>query len=108
MINIQGTGDNFRISFTDTGVTKQHTCRFDGACYGEICICPRICLKLDSEITAEDKMEIDEVRCFSDAPDSDGLDLDDSFQPCCECDLPDACSDFGCAIARGIKKDPRP
>jgi len=30
---------------------------------------------------------------------------DDGFEPCNDCDLPDACSDFGCAIKSGIKKD---
>lgn len=28
---------------------------------------------------------------------------DDEFECCDECDLPDACSDFGCAIKAGIK-----
>ncbi len=27
------------------------------------------------------------------------------FYPCDNCDLPDACEDFGCAIKSGIKKD---
>lgn len=27
------------------------------------------------------------------------------FEPCSECDLPDACADYGCAIRAGIKKD---
>lgn len=32
-------------------------------------------------------------------------DLDyDNFQCCADCDLPDACSDFGCAIKAGIVK----
>lgn len=29
---------------------------------------------------------------------------EDSFQCCADCDLPDACSDFGCAIKAGIVK----
>lgn len=30
---------------------------------------------------------------------------EDSFQCCDNCDLPDACCDFGCAIQQGLKKD---
>lgn len=30
----------------------------------------------------------------------------DSWQPCDNCDLPDACADFGCAIKQGLKEDP--
>lgn len=37
-------------------------------------------------------------------PDFDCDDGDDSFQPCDECDLPDACADFGCAIKAGLKR----
>jgi hypothetical protein len=29
---------------------------------------------------------------------------EDSFQCCDNCDLPDACSDFGCAIKQGVKQ----
>ena len=29
---------------------------------------------------------------------------DDNFQCCADCDLPDACRDFGCAIKAGIVK----
>ena len=29
---------------------------------------------------------------------------DDEFQCCDNCDLPDACADFGCAIKKGIRK----
>lgn len=28
---------------------------------------------------------------------------DSDFQPCDECDLPDACYDFGCAIKSGVR-----
>ena len=31
---------------------------------------------------------------------SNGDDAD--FEPCDECDLPDACADFGCAIKSGV------
>lgn len=36
--------------------------------------------------------------CYDDYQD------DDDFQCCADCDLPDACSDFGCAIKSGIVK----
>lgn len=37
--------------------------------------------------------------------DPDELDEDDedSFEHCSDCDLPDACSDFGCAIKQGLR-----
>jgi len=35
----------------------------------------------------------------------DDSEEDDSWQPCDNCDLPDACADFGCAIKAGIKRD---
>ena len=35
-------------------------------------------------------------------PDFDDMD-EDTFQPCDNCDLPDACADFGCAIKQGLK-----
>lgn len=43
------------------------------------------------EITAEDDFYFDE-------------DGDPEFQECDNCDLPDACCDFGCAIKSGIRK----
>lgn len=30
---------------------------------------------------------------------------DDDFQCCSDCDLPDACSDFGCAKKQGFKRE---
>lgn len=27
------------------------------------------------------------------------------FEPCDNCDLPDACADFGCAIKTGVRKN---
>jgi len=29
---------------------------------------------------------------------------EDNWQPCDECDLPDACADFGCAIQKGLRE----
>jgi hypothetical protein len=40
------------------GVTDTMTCRFNGACYGEICIAPRICKKNKSELTDDDRAVI--------------------------------------------------
>lgn len=44
-----------------------------------------------------------DVSCRNDFDDDDYED-DDDFQCCADCDLPDACSDFGCAIKKGIAK----
>jgi len=35
----------------------------------------------------------------------DDYDDEDDWQPCDNCDLPDACEDFGCAIKSGVRKD---
>lgn len=43
------------------GVTDDMTCRFNGACYGEICIAPRICKKQETELTDEDRETIREL-----------------------------------------------
>jgi hypothetical protein len=37
-----------------------------------------------------------------DDPD-DGFEDEDSWQPCADCDLPEACGDFGCAIKQGLR-----
>lgn len=37
------------------GVDKDMTCRFNGACYGYICIAPGVCLKKEAELTDEDR-----------------------------------------------------
>lgn len=39
------------------GVTDEMVCRFNGACYGEICIAPATCSK--KELTAEEQVEVD-------------------------------------------------
>lgn len=31
---------------------------------------------------------------------------EDDFDHCADCDLPDACSDFGCAIKTGVREAP--
>lgn len=40
---------------------------------------------------------------FDDEHDDEHDDEND-FQPCANCDLPDACDDFGCAIESGVRK----
>ena len=43
--------------------------------------------------------------CSQECYDSYFEDMDDDhFQCCADCDLPDACRDFGCAIKAGIVK----
>lgn len=44
--------------FVDTGVTSEHNCKFNGACYGEICINNELCLKKDEDLTEEEKEHI--------------------------------------------------
>lgn len=44
--------------------------------------------------------------CRHDWNDEEYEDDEDNFNHCCDCDLPDACSDFGCAIEQGIKRKP--
>ncbi|MCB0747097.1 MAG: hypothetical protein KDC90_06475 [Ignavibacteriae bacterium] len=43
--------------------------------------------------------------CKHDWEDEDDFD-DEEFTCCGECDLPDACSDFGCAIKTGVRESP--
>jgi hypothetical protein len=47
-----------------------------------------------------DSSEDDQDSEYDDVFDDD----DDSWQPCDNCDLPDACADFGCAIEKGIRR----
>lgn len=52
--------------------------------------------------------ESDECKCCIDKlyGDNDEEDYEDDFDCCDNCDLPDACADFGCAISSGIKQHP--
>lgn len=47
---------------------------------------------------------MEEDKKIPEEPDDNFNDDDDNWQPCDDCDLPDACADFGCAIRAGIKK----
>lgn len=40
-------------------------------------------------------------------PEDDDFDFEDGpdFECCDNCDMPDACEDFGCAIKTGVRKD---
>lgn len=40
------------------------TCRFNGACYGEICIAPAICRKKDADLTVEDRDAIADFETY--------------------------------------------
>lgn len=53
-----------------------------------------------TQIEEQEQIERDEME------DSFWVDEEDEFEPCDNCDLPDACADFGCAIKNGIKPNP--
>ena len=55
----------------------------------------------EMDVLSEEEFNIDELPDLID-DDDDDID-DDDFQPCDECDLPDACCDFGCAIKNGVR-----
>jgi hypothetical protein len=44
------------------GAADTMTCRFDGACYGEICISPAHCRLKEEELTDKERAEIAEIR----------------------------------------------
>jgi hypothetical protein len=68
-------------------MTKATQFRPCGACEG-MCASSRECKFLDTPEPHNDE-------------DFD----DDHFEVCANCDLPDACYDFGCAIKSGIRKN---
>jgi hypothetical protein len=41
-----------------TGVGPEMICRFNFACYGEICVAPDVCRKKEEELTDEDRARI--------------------------------------------------
>lgn len=44
--------------------------------------------------------------CRTDFDDyDDDADIEEEFDCCANCDLPDACSDFGCAIKQGLRDE---
>lgn len=50
-----------------------------------------------TEAQIRHQMEMDE--------EEDALwDNEDGFEPCDDCDLPDACADYGCAIKQGLRE----
>lgn len=68
---------------------------------GSECYC---CGDIDDAIVSRTPRKCEGCGCEDDRNDDDDFDDDDSdFQPCDQCDLPDACDDFGCAIKSGIK-----
>ena len=49
--------------------------------------------------------DMDEIKRAIIQDQQDALNVEDEdFQPCEHCDLPDACSDMGCAVKAGIKQ----
>lgn len=56
----------------------------------------KVIIMTDSEIEHQIEMDEEEDSMWED---------EDNFQCCDNCDLPDACSDFGCAIQQGLRKD---
>lgn len=76
---------------------------------GEIYIGADTCTHFDPKLGCRcpehEKESADENPNSWDKSDDDDTD-DDNWQPCNECDLPDACEDFGCAIKQGIKAPP--
>lgn len=48
----------------------------------------------------------DKTLCYMCDINYDSDDDEDDFQCCADCDLPDACSDFGCAIKSGLRPPP--
>jgi hypothetical protein len=42
--------------------------------------------------------------CYVSVEEEDFEEDDIEFYPCDNCDLPNACEDFGCAIKTGVKK----
>lgn len=67
--------------------------------------------------TIGEGMKVNKIEIFTDAQIEHQIEVDDeedamwegedNFQHCDNCDLPDACSDFGCAIQQGLRKDAR-
>jgi len=56
----------------------------------------KVIIMTDSEIAHQIEMDDEEDSMWED---------EDNFHCCDNCDLPDACSDFGCAIQQGLRKD---
>lgn len=77
-----------------------HSCFECGSecfCHGDI----------DDVIVSKTPGNCEGCGCMDDEKINDEWISDDSdFQQCDNCDLPDACEDFGCAIKSGIKEDP--
>lgn len=66
------------------------------------------CNKCNDGINEDTLLTCDYCDGHGNIPDDDDIDYcdDDNFQPCDNCDLPDACKDYGCAIKNGIRKHP--
>ena len=73
-------------------ITKAKPCDI---CGDEVLVLERIDKPLDGVLCG---------KCHSSMIDDDYEDDEDDFQCCDNCDLPDACADFGCAIKSGVRK----
>jgi hypothetical protein len=60
----------------------------------------RLCDNCGQQIKDDKKGSYCSKECFE--SDTEHLE-DDGFECCSDCDLPDACADFGCAIEKGIR-----
>jgi len=80
----------------------------DGSMQGYSGYCPRCKEVVAMNIQGDILNHVCKVRPVDtlDWDDQDIIDVfgEDYFEPCSNCDLPDACADFGCAIKSGIRK----
>lgn len=63
---------------------------------GEVINANKVIIITESQIEHQIEMDEEEDSMWED---------EDNFQCCDNCDLPDACSDFGCAIQQGIRNN---
>lgn len=68
---------------------EQETCKFKSAC--------------DRNVIVATNDELSDPDFFDEGDDGEIV-----FEDSSDCDLPDACADFGCAIEKGIKRKPTP
>jgi len=62
-------------------------------------------LNVENQTTKSASEEYMETYADQDYDYEDEDDDEDSWQSCDNCDLPDGCEDFGCAIKSGVRKD---
>lgn len=57
--NLEVSEDKSVKMFTDIGVGEDFHCHFNTACYGEICIDPKLCRKSYEELTHQERADIE-------------------------------------------------